>query len=261
MRHLRPAIVIALVLLAGCKEQLNSGLSEREANEVVALLLRNDMPASRTAETKSGSYTVWVEGARFADAVDLLRARGLPHTKHDSIVDVFKGNGLVVSPSEERARMVYALGEELSRTISDIDGVLTARVQPVLPDNDPLRRDQPLASASVYVRYTPGSHVADLTPQIKMLVANGIAGLSYDRVSVVLVPAQTGTNEANEAQAAPMQEVAGMWVYGGSAHILQVVLAAAAGMAAVLVGLLGWLGWRARHALPKRRPGKALVIR
>lgn len=254
VRHLRPALAVALLLLAGCKEQLNSGLSEREANEVVALLLRNDMPASRTAEVKGGSYTVWVEGARFADAVDLLRIRGLPHTKHDSIVDVFKGNGLVVSPSEERARMVYALGEELSRTISDIDGVLTARVQPVLPDNDPLRHDQPPASASVYVRYTPGSHVAELTPQIKMLVANGIAGLSYDKVSVVLVPAQVEPAAASEASAAPMQEVAGIWVYGGSAQTLQAALAAAA----VLAAVLGWLGWRAWLG---RRPGKSLVVR
>jgi len=145
--------------------------------------------------------------------------------------------------------VVYALGEELSRTISDIDGVLTARVQPVLPDNDPLRHDQPPASASVYVRYTPGSHVTELTPRIKMLVANGIAGL---------VPAQVEPAAANEASAAPMQEVAGIWVYGGSAQTLQAVLAAAAGLAAVLAGVFGWLGWRAWLG---RRPGKALVVR
>jgi len=70
----------------------------------------------------------------------------------------------------------------------------------------------------------------------------------------VLVPAQVEPAAASEASAAPMQEVAGIWVYGGSAQTLQAALAAAA----VLAAVLGWLGWRAWLG---RRPGKSLVVR
>ncbi len=250
--------LLALVLLAGCKTELNSGLTERQANEETALLLRNGIPASREIDAKTNTLTVWVEQTRFADAVDLLRAHGLPQPHYDSMADVFKGNGLIVSPTEERARMIYALSEELSHTVSEIDGVLAARVQIVIPDNDPLRRDATPASASVFVKYKRGSNVSELVPQIKMLVSGGVSGLSYDKVDVVLVPAvlpapPTAPND--------MQEVYGIWVYSGSAQELRLVLAAAAGMVALLLGLGGRLVWLSRHRLLRRATSGGLILR
>jgi len=101
--------------------------------------------------------------------------------------EVFKGSGLIASPTEERARFVYALSEELSRTISDIDGVLSARIHVVLPKNDLLRQDTTPSSASVFIRHDARAPMKNLLPQVKMLVANSIEGLSYEKVSVVLV--------------------------------------------------------------------------
>lgn len=253
--------LLALLLLAGCKTELNTGLTEQQANEETALLLRNGIPASREIDPKSNKLTVWVEQSRFADAVDLLRANGLPRPHYDSMADVFKGNGLIDSPTEDRARMIYALSEELSHTISDIDGVLAARVQIVIPDNDPLRRDAMPASASVFVKYKPGSHVTALVPQIKMLVSGGVAGLSYDKVDVVLVPA-----ELPPAPVAPvgMQDVFGIWVYPGSAQALRVMLAVVAAIVALLLGLGARLVWLSRHRVLgqiRRIPGHDLILR
>jgi type III secretion protein J len=154
--------------------------------------------------------------------------------------------------------MIYALSEELSHTISDIDGVLAARVQIVIPDNDPLRRDAVPASASVFVKYKQGSHVNELVPQIKMLVSGGVSGLSYDKVDVVLVPAKL-----QPAPATPigMQEVYGIWVYSGSAETLRLVLAAVAGLVVLLLGLGGRLAWLSRHRLLRRVPGRGLIPR
>ena len=250
--------LVALLLLAACKTQLNAGLTERQANEETALLLRSGIPASRDVDPKTGTLTVWVEQSRFADAVDLLRVHGLPKQHFDSIADVFKGNGLVVSPTEDRARMVYALDEELSRTISDIDGVLSARVNIVIPDNDPLQQNVPPASASVVVRYRPDSRVDTLMPQIKMLVAGGVAGLSYDKVDVVLLPAAM---QQPETQPMQMEEVYGIWVYRGSAQAVRLLLAAAAGMLALLVGIGGRLAWGARRRFGAWPGGKKLVLR
>lgn len=251
--------LVALLALGGCQTLLNSGLNERAANEEVALLLRAGIPASRATETKSNTLSVWVEQGRFADAVDLLRAHGLPKPRHDSIVDVFKGNGLVVSPVEEQARLVYALDEDLSRTLAEIDGVLSAHVHIVTQDNDPLRRNIMPASASVFVRYASDSQATQLVPQIKMLVANGVAGLSYDKVSVVLVPAELPA--APETQAPHMQNVLGVWIYTGSAQGLQAAAAGVGSLLLVLLALVLWLGWRARSAVSRRSSGTKLALR
>ena len=110
---------------------------------------------------------------------------------------VFKKDGLVSSPMQERAQMIFALSQELSRTVSEIDGVLSARVHLVLPENDPLRQQLVPSSASVFIRHRSNCRSAALVPQVKMLVANGIAGVSYDKVSVVLVPVDM--QKANQA--------------------------------------------------------------
>jgi type III secretion protein J len=196
--------VLPLLILTGCNTVLNRGLTEEAANEELALLLRSGVPASASYDQKSDTVTVSVERTRFVDAVDLLRAHGLPRQHYDSIPDVFKANSLVSSPGEERIRLVYAEGEELSRTISEIDG--------------------------------------DLVPKIKMMVANSVEGLSYDRVSVVLVPALLPSDPVSAAQAP--QDVAGLWVYGTDAALLRIILAVAVGLIVALLSLCGWLVWK-----------------
>lgn len=186
-RASRALALAGLLLLAGCKTELYSSLPEREANEMISILQRQGI-ATEKNRAKDGTETVLVDKSRFSDAVTILRDHGLPHKQFDNIGDVFKASGLVASPMQDRARFLYALSQELSSTISEIDGVLTARVEVVLPDNNIMQRNPTPSSASVFVRYDSHSHVDQLVPQIKMLVANSVEGLSYDKVSVVLVP-------------------------------------------------------------------------
>ena len=135
--------------------------------------------------------------------------------------------------------MIFALSQELSRTVSEIDGVVSARVHLVLPENDPLRQQLLPSSASVFIRHRPDMPIGELVPQVKMLVANGVAGLSYDKVSVILVPAQPQTvTENDDHRAALVQPVsfervtmAGLPVYG---------IGALATIAAVALGLFFW---------------------
>ena len=214
----RATALAALLLLAGCQVELFSGLPEREANDMVAILLRNGLSASKST-TKDGTDTILVEKGQFAQVVDLLRARGYPRRKFSSMGDVFQPSGLIASPMQEQARFLWALSQELSSTVSEIDGVLTARVQVVLPDNDLLKRDPTPSSASVFIRYDDQSGVASLVPQIKTLVANSVEGLSYDKVSVVLVPVPHVQLPPQPRQAAPLDsQVAG--AAGGAAAVL-----------------------------------------
>lgn len=179
--------LVALLLLGACKTEIYTSLPEQEANDIVSILLQNRIAAEKL-QAKDGTDTVMVEQSQFAQAVALLKDQGFPRKKFESMGDVFQQSSLVASPMQERARFLWALSQELSGTVSEIDGVLTARVQVVLPDNDLLQRNPTPSSASVFIRYDAESQAASLVPQIKMLVANSVEGLSYDRVSVVLVP-------------------------------------------------------------------------
>ncbi|HET8726426.1 MAG TPA: type III secretion inner membrane ring lipoprotein SctJ [Alphaproteobacteria bacterium] len=243
---LRIASVAALLLLAACKVELYSGLDEREANEMVAVLLNQGIAAERVA-MQDGTLTVRVEEGRFADAVDLLKRHGYPRQQYASMSDVFAGDGLISSPVEEQARLIYALSQELSRTISEIDGVLSARVHVVLPENDALRSGTAPSSASVFIRHRAGMDLGTLMPQIKMLVANSIEGLVYDNVSVVLVPVKMQAAVAPDANA--LTSVAGIWVHESSAFWVGALIATTA---AVIFGALGagcWMLWRRRQTI------------
>lgn len=192
------AVLIPALFLAACQSDLYTKLTEREANEIVALLIRSGISASRVA-AKDGTSTVRVEESSFADAVALLNEAGLPRPKFATMGDVFADTKFVSSPIEERARFIYALSQELSKTLSEIDGVIAARVHLVLPKNDPLREDNKPSSASVFIKHDPSISIAPLLPQIKTLVTNSIEGLTYDKVSVVFVPGERGHKLANIA--------------------------------------------------------------
>lgn len=179
--------VIGAVGLASCRSDLYTNLDQQHANEIVATLREHGIPADRSPG-KGDRITVSVDESRFADAVQVLNDNGLPRTEFATLGDTFKRDGLVSSPVQERAQMIFALSQELSRTVSEIDGVLSARVHLVLPENDPLRQQLIPSSASVFIRHRASAPINDLVPQVKMLVANGVAGLSYEKVSVILVP-------------------------------------------------------------------------
>ena len=248
---LRSALAIVSVLtLAGCKSDLYTDLDQRRANEIVATLLQHGIVAERTFG-KGDRVSVAVDSSRFADAVTILKDNGLPKQEFATLGEVFKRDGLVSSPVQERAQMIYALSQELSRTVSDIDGVLSARVHLVLPENDPLRQQPVPSSASVFIRYHSNVGMEDLVPQIKMLVANGVAGLSYDKVSVILVPVQAHDALAlNDPPTAALPE--GMlraeasfptnWPFYGLAFLV------------VALGALGFGVWRQRQRVYPLRP-------
>ncbi len=227
----RTAFLLAALSLQSCKGELYSNLDEREANLMVATLLANGIDADRTAQ-KNGKLTVSVEEDQFGAAVSILTDAGLPQTEFATIGSVFKKEGLVASPVQERAQMIYALSEELSRTISEIDGVLTARVHVVLPDNDPLQRFAAPASASVFIRHEPDMVIDKLLPQIKTLVANGIAGLSYEKVSVV--PIAVPKTARNGIQNLELASMMGVWVHVRSVHRVYWLLGTFGLMAALL---------------------------
>lgn len=179
---------LAFFLLAGCQTELFSKVSENEANEMVALLLKNGIDAEKVMGKKDIA-TVWVDKSEIAPAIQILKESGYPKEQFGNLGTVFTKEGLISSPLEERARYVYAVSQELSETLTNLDGVLTARVHVVFPDTDKTGALQTPASAAVFIKYTEGANLQAYIPQIKLLVNNSIEGLSYEKISVVLFPA------------------------------------------------------------------------
>jgi type III secretion protein J len=224
------------LLLSACQSDLYGGLNEDDANEMLAILIHDGLAAAKV-RAKDGSTSIFIDQAQFATAVDVLKAHGLPRTKFATINDVFQPSGLIASPMQEQARYIWALGQELSKTVSQIDGVLTARVQVVLPDNDLMKREVTPSSASVFIRYDEGSQASALVSQIKSLVANSVQGLTYEKVSVTLVPVP-------HVAPPPVPPPATAWQ----------VPAASAAAVALLLALAWWFSGAIGGLLARMRP-------
>jgi type III secretion protein J len=179
--------VLAATLMTGCGREttLHAGLEERQANLVLAALLDAGI-ACRKAPGEEGAWNVMVEESRFAEAVNLLERRGLPRRSFQGIGEVFKKTGMISSPSEERIRFMDALAQDLSRTISGIEGVVDARVHIVLPENDPFARNVLPSSAAVAIRSRWDTDLTDIIPSIKGLVKNAIEGLAAEKIMVTV---------------------------------------------------------------------------
>ncbi len=230
-------LAAVLLMLGGCGQQEVYGkLTEPAANEMIAVLSQAGISASKTAGDKD-NWSIAVDPGDFSRAVETLRSHGLPHENYDSLGTVFKKEGFTSTPLEERARLVYGLSQELSKTISEIDGVVQARVHLTMPEADPLSREAKPSAASVFVKYRTGFDLRSQTGAIKALVTNAIDGLTYDRVSVVMVPAQAAQTAPTASDAVPTETI---WR----------VLAGLAAAALLFVAGRAWIRSRRRGGVP-----------
>lgn len=189
------ALGVALIL-SGCSDrvELHRQLSEQEANEVVAELADKHIRAQKIP-AKDG-VIVAVNTADIGRAVRTLEAAGLPRVARATLGDTFRKEGVISTPLEERARYIYALSQELEATLSNIDGVIVARVHVVLPERiAPGEPVQP-ASASVFMKHDPRLDPDNIRARVRRMVASSIPGMTTavndpQKLTVIFVPATT----------------------------------------------------------------------
>ena len=172
----RALVLIAVIALCGCgREDLYTNVTESDANTMLGLLIARGISATKRP-VKENLFAVAVPREQFASAVDILKWYGIPKETFQGIGEMFPKTGLVSSPSEERIRFMHALAGNISEMLSNIDGVIIARVILVLPSNDPYTNSSYPASASVFLKIRPGFDVM-----------NSVEGLKYEHVAVTLV--------------------------------------------------------------------------
>src|SRR4051812_13581802 len=170
-----------MLLLSGCSDDtdLFTGLSEQDSNDVIASLADQHIDARKRSE-KTG-VVVSVPTAEINRAVRILDAAGLPHRSRTSMGEIFKKEGVISTPLEERARYIYALSQELEFTLSQMQGVIVARVHVVLPER--VAPGEPInpSSAAVFIKHEKDFDPDVYSARVKQLVASSIPGLWNDK--------------------------------------------------------------------------------
>lgn len=182
--------ILFVLILSGCEDNivLLTSLSEQDANEVVGALLSGGLYAEKKTEKKGVS--VIIDSKDMAHAVAIMKAAGLPNKHQATMGEVFKKEGVISTPLEERARYIYALSQELEFTLSQIDSVVLARVHVVLPER--VAPGQPIqpSSAAVFIKHHADLDPDVIRPRIFSMVSSSIPGLSHDaqdKISVSFV--------------------------------------------------------------------------
>ena len=237
-------VCLALVLLlAGCQVELFSTLTERQGNQVLAVLLNHGIDASKV-QGKGDEVKIRVAKADVAAAVDLLDRYGLPQDQFQNIGSIFQEKSLVSSPMVERIRYSYGLSQALSETLTQIDGVLTARVQVVLPEPSSAGQKAEPASAAVFIRYRPDASVEDHVPRITQMIQNSVEGLAYENISVALFAADAGLLKAPAKP--PLTDILGIRITRDSMIPFVVMLSVLILALLVAIAAAFWL-WRRDH--------------
>ncbi|MEM8985356.1 MAG: type III secretion inner membrane ring lipoprotein SctJ [Pseudomonadota bacterium] len=206
MARLQSVVVLLLGLtLVACKTELYAELPEEQANEMMALLMTNGIDAEKGPATK-GVAPLSVPTSDISRAMEILRGNGYPQDSFDNLGTVFEQKGLVSSPLEERVRFIYGLSQTLSETLSQIEGVSSARVHIVLPEDNTLTEKSGKSTASVFLKTRSGVDLTNKVPEIKQLVQASVQGLVYDNVVVTLFESSAGAAALSASVSAPVTE-------------------------------------------------------
>jgi type III secretion protein J len=231
------------LLLSACNSKgaaLLNGLPEDEANTIVAALTQSGFIASKTI-VADGMANIYVSGDNQSAALAELHQRGLPRQNYASLGDIFKKDGIISTPLEEQARYVYALAQELEKTLSQLDGIVYVRVHPVLARKASLGGPAASASAGVLIKHRPDADLAYLTPQIQELVAHSIPDLRAEQVSIIMAVAeQPGPAFGAASGTTALRSDTAWWLAAGG---LLVLIAA------------GGVYYATHYAIRKRRSG------
>lgn len=250
----RFTLVIAMLatglLLAGCKVDLYSSLEEKEANQILAVLMERGISASKL-ELENG-FAIRVPESDIADAVTILTAKGLPREQSASMGAAFAKSGLISSPFEDRVRYIYALGAEVATTLREIDGVIAARVHVVLPEPSQFGRDQKPSSAAVFIKHEPGVDIEYMVPQIRRLVDSSIEGLEYANIAVLLSEASPADLRQGTSKGALVKVIPGLSVREQDVlYFWRIVYVLGIGVVALVLTLIAlvayygvYRGWR-----------------
>ena len=180
-------VALVCLTLVGCRQpSLLEGLDQHQVNQVVSVLQRNNIIATKVDNGKMG-HSVHINQNDFAAAVDVLNLYSLPSKPRVEIAQMFPADSLVASPRAEKARLYSALEQRLEQSVTTLNGVVSARVHISydLESGESGRKAAPVHLSALAV------HERDIEPQlligeIKRFLKNSFSAMEYENISVVV---------------------------------------------------------------------------
>lgn len=187
-------LLLLILLLTGCRqEDLLNNLDQQQANEVLAVLQRQNIYAEKKYDGKT-NYSISVEEKDFAAAVDWLKIYHLPARPDVEISQMFPADSLVSSPRAEKARLYSAIEQRLEQTLRSMNGIMSARVHVSydIESGENGREPNPI-HLSVLAMYDKHINTQTKISEIKRFLVNTFSGVEYENISVVM-------SQSNEVQ-------------------------------------------------------------
>jgi flagellar M-ring protein FliF len=178
------AVILAVGQLgggSGAYEYAFTNLSAEDSAEAAAHLKSAKIPF----KVEAGGSALSVPASNVYDARLMLAAAGLPRGGGVGF-EIFDRGDLGVSEFTQRVNLRRAVEGELSRTISRLAAVRSARVHITMPEKGLYRDEDRRASAAVALSLQPGRVMADKEiAGVRHLVASAVAGLPPEAVTIV----------------------------------------------------------------------------
>lgn len=216
-------------------ELLLTGLDQVQANEVVALLQKNNIKAEKNSVAKVG-YSVSVARDDFATAVDLIEIYNLPSKPRVEIAEMFPADALISSPRAEVARIYSAIEQRLEQTLDQIAEVVSSRVHVSydMSNTDAHKDNKPVHVAALLKVKEEAFSETNLIADVKRLLRNSFNKLEYDDISVVLTPAPE------------IQQVAPLAIKGKSSVVTPMFIILMVCLVALLLSAAAFIYFRKR---------------
>ena len=184
-------LILVALLATGCRSQIQHGLEERDANEIVTALVSRGFDARKVSEKgKKPTWAIELDDEHATDALRVLTELKLPRPARTTTREVTSQVGLIETPGAERLRQMEALEGDIEQMLEGMDGVASASVELVVPA--PARPGQTAVSskASALLRvHPPGlERLQQQREAIRALIAGSVEGLKSDDVVVMIDP-------------------------------------------------------------------------
>ena len=226
----RSFLITAALFFCACSTQIQHGLDERDANEIVSALVARGFEVKKVPEKgKKPTWAIELEDAQATEAMRVLNELKLPRPARLKTQTLAQNVGLIDTPSAERLRQLEAQEGDIEESLETMDGVASVNVELVVPA--PPRPGQVAvpSKASVLLRVQPIAleKLQMQRGELRALVAAAVDGLNPDDVVLVIDPVTIPIVPAKEETSSGMRP-------------LVIVLGLSLSVVAMLVVFLSW---------------------
>lgn len=169
--------------------QIQHGLDEQSANEILSTLLARGFVAHKEPEKgKKLTWAIELEERHAAEAMQLLTELKLPRPQRLKTQTLASNVGLIDTPAAEKLRQLEAEEGDIEEALETMDGVTSAAVELVVPTAPRPGQNISPSKASVLLRAHPAAleRLQMQRTELRALVAASVEGLHVDDVVLVI---------------------------------------------------------------------------